>query len=242
VSKSSNTLTLDRAYTGTPVNGSIVYVGCSWYPDNDAPNHTHLAADLEFLGVERTKMYGGMGALVVDFPANGGLATCAWSFDFTDDDTPVSASPTFVAPTVGSGIPCIDGSFWVGASELLLRDAKLSITPAKTAKQHYAGVNGFAGYIVTDIEVALEGTLLMGALTGEATATTRGTLQGATVQDIAFQIGRAAGETFYVRMPAADFEADKDSVDGQDVLKFRAVGTRSANHTNVPGAARIHLF
>lgn len=242
VSKSSNTLTLDRAYTGDPVNDGVVYVACSWYPDNDAPNHVHLAADVEWLGVERTKMLGGMGSLVVDFPSNGGLATCAWSFDFSDDDPTAAASPSFVGPTVGNPIPCIDGTFWIGTDEKLLRDAKLSVTPTKAPKQHYGAANGAAGFIVTDLEVVLEGTLLMGAQALEATAATRALLQGASAQDIAFQLGRGPGASIYVRMPAADFDCDKGSVDGQDVLTFRAVGTRSPNQANVPGAARIHLF
>ena len=243
VSKSSNTLTLDRAYGGTPVDDGIVYCGVSWYPDNDAPNHVHLAADLENLGLDRVKMFGGMGALVVDFPANGGLAMCAWSFDFShDDDDESPASPTFSGPTVGNAIPCIDGTFWVGATELLLRDAKLNVTPAKTAKQHYAALNGFAGYVVTGIDVTLTGTLLMGALSSEATQTTRRTLQGASTQDIALQLGRGPGASVYVRLPAADFDAVKASVDGQDALTFTAMATRSSNQANVPGAARLHLF
>lgn len=243
VSKSSNTLTLDRAYTGTPVSSGVVYCGVSWYPDQDAPNHVHLAADVENIGLDRVKMFGGMGSVVVDFPANGGLAMCAWSFDFShDDDDESPASPTFSAPTVGTTIPCIDGTFWVGASELLMRDAKLNITPAKAQKQHYAALNGFAGYVVTAIDVTLTGTLLMGALTSEATQTTRRTLQGASTQDIAFQLGRGPGASIYVRLPAADFDCAKASVDGQDALTFTAMATRSANQANVPGAARIHLF
>lgn len=242
VSVSSNALTLDRAYSGTPTSSSTVFVAVSWHPLNSNPNHIHMAFDLESLGLERVKMFGCMGNLSIDFPSNGGLALCQWDFDGSHFTRPSPATPTFVAPTVGTPIPAIDGTFWLGTSELLLRDCKFSVAPKKTQKQHYAALNGFAGYIVTDIDLKLEGTLLMGALTGEAAASVLTTLQGTSVQDIAFQVGRIAGGAVYVRMPAADLDASFDTVDGQEAIKFTAMGTRSPNQANVPGSARLHLF
>lgn len=243
VSKSSNTLTLDRAYSGTPTNSSTVYSAVSWYPDLDAPNHTHVAADLEFLSLERVKMYGLMGGFEIDFPANGGLALCSWQLDGTEfDDDEALAAPTFTAPTVGSEIPCLDATFWIGSNERLLRDAKLIVDVQKAPKTTYSALNGHAGYVVTDVRVRLEGTLYMGGLTSELTTSARATLQSSTTQDIALQVGRTAGASVYLRMPNADFDAQKTTVDGMDVVRFTAHATRSSNHSNVPGGMRLHLF
>jgi hypothetical protein len=242
VSKSSNTLTLDRAYSGTPTDSATVYSAVSWYPDVDAPNHTHVAFDVEMFGFNRYKLLGCMGGFTIDFPANGGLAICNFDFEGTDHTNPATASPSFTAPTCGSAIPCIDGTFWIGATEYLLRDAKLVVDVKKTPKATYSGVNGWAGFAVLDIDVRLEGTLQMGSLTSEASAANLATLQSATAQDIALQIGRTAGQSVYLRMPAADFDAEEVSVDGQEMIKFVAMGTRSGNQSNVPGALRLHLF
>ncbi len=242
VSKASNTLTLDRAFPGAVVDGSIVYVAVTWYPDNDAPNHTHVAFDVEHPGLARRKILGALGGLVVDFPANGGLVTCAFDFQGTDYTTPALADPTFSAPSVGHPIPSIDGSFWLEDDERLLRSAKLTVAVAREQKATYSGPNGYAGFHCNGIDVSLEGMIGMGALDAEADDDDLLDLQDEETFDIALQLGTAPGRTVYVRMPAADFDAEMSTDGGQDVIKFGASGRRSGNHVAVPGAARIHLF
>jgi hypothetical protein len=241
VSISSNDLTLDRAYSGSPTNGGTVYCGVVWYPDNDVSAHAHLSVDAEGENWRR-RAFGGMASsLTLDFPANGGLAMVSSSWDFSEwEDTAEGMS--FSAPTVGSTIPCIDGTFWVGATEYLLRDLKVALSLTKAQRSTYSGTNGWAGYAVTDKVVTMEGSIPLGALTSEGTDSLVGTFQGATAQDIAVQIGRSAGAAVYMRMPAADIDAEIVSIDGMDHIKFTATGARSGNHSNVPGAFRIGLF
>ena len=242
VSKAGNTLTLDRAYTGTVVNAGIVYSACSWFPDNDAPSHLHMAFDVEFPTLTRWKILGALGQLSVDFPANGGLATCSFDFQGTDYTTPALAAPTFVAPTVGNSIPCLDGSFFIGSTERLLRSAKVAVNVDRAQKATYSGLNGYAGFHVNGITASLEGMIGLGALADEAGASDLLALQAEGTLDIALQIGTLPGRTVYVRFPAADFDAEQASDAGQEVVKFSATGRRSGNQALVPGSMRIHLF
>jgi hypothetical protein len=252
LAKSSNDLTLSHTYSGAPTDSSTAFAGIMWYLDSDAPNHTPLHADFE-ASIMRRKAYGLLPDVVIDFPNNGDFARCNWSLTGVYWGDSAEANPSFAAPTAGSEIPCIDGYFSMSAAtsggstaatatEYIARDVKLSITHTRAPVLSQSALSGTAKHVVTKKKAVLEATLMMGTLTGEAADTVLNTLQGATAQDILFQVGRSAGATCVVRMPNADIDAQHVVVDGMDAIKITATGARSGFHSTVPGSLQLGLF
>lgn len=241
VSKSTNVLTLCRAYTGTATG--TVYASATWVVQPAAINPKHIALDIEGDG-DRYKLLGMMGGFSFGFPAQGGVVTMNLDLEGTHW-TRESTGLTFTAPTVGSAIPAIDASFYVGATEYDLKDAAFQLEVTKQKREHYAGINGFTGFDVIDRKAKFNGKLRAGALTGEVGVSLLDTLRGATTQDVLLQVGRTAGAAMAIRFPNFDFAGDsvKRVIDnGREAIDFNGVGARSGNQANVAGACRIHLF
>lgn len=239
----AGTLTLCRAYTGSPINGGVAYASATWRIQPAAINPKHLALDVQGDG-DRYKLLGMMGGFSFGFPAQGGVVTMNLDLEGTHW-TRESTGLTFTAPTVGSAIPAIDASFFVGANEYDLKDAAFTVEVSKQKREHYAGINGFTGFDVIDRKAKFNGKLRAGALSGEVGVSLLDTLRSATTQDVLLQVGRTAGAAMAIRFPNFDFAGDsvKRVIDnGREAIDFSGQGARSSNQANVAGACRIHLF
>lgn len=253
VSKSTDTLTVDRNIGGTPSSGGTVYPSATWYlnPRTLNPTHAYFTEEHEAGDGSAESRFDAFGCaparLRFNFPNNGGLITAAMSFEGSDwDDTVAVDDPTFSAPTKGSPIPFVDSPLFVGNNELCVRNLSLEIVCELVPRECSGGPNGFKGYLITNRTATLSGEFYVGDLSGEVPIGSGtpdlGDLQGNSTQDVAIQFGRDPGACMYIRMPAADFTANFAKGNGLQTVSFTATASRSGNHSTVPGALRLHLF
>lgn len=251
----TSTLTLDRAFTGNVTNPTTILRGAHWSVSNSSSMHTHAAIRGYGELWERTYV-GCMSNLELDF-TEGQIVKAMMSWIPTDwSDTTVATS--FSAPTAGSHIVNIGGTFNIGDSVFLLKGAKLNLGMTIVPRTTVGGPNGVQGYMVTRVQPTLTGTFYVGSnssfgeindstgtprlnsLTQTAndsgTAITAGT--AAATYDIALQVGTAGTQALYLRMPAAEFSGRVQQDNGLDVFNFTAKATRPPSGSPL----RVFLF
>ncbi len=232
----TDTLTMDRGWSGTATSANIV-PSASWYLDAADPSHTHAYFLVESDGTTSATewgraLFGCMSSATLNVP-NGGLVTLSTDWQTTKFTSPAHSSLTFSAPTVGDEIVAIDSPFFIGSTQTDLIELSVDFGLELQKHQTYDGTNGFSGYKVIRKRPVITGKIYYNQ-------TTMATLQGATAQDLAVQLGRSGAGAMYVRMPAASIEsATRSDFNGQEAIDFVAVGTRPSAGN---GALRIHLF
>jgi len=246
VSESSDVLTLDRPYPSIPDNGATIYPGVTYYLDPDA-DQPYIFFDVEDGAGEWRRQLEACQAmsLRIDFPAAGEV-TYTMSFVGNSFTRASAASPSFTAPSLGSGIRVVDSPFFIGDDEYAFRGGALTITLDLAEIPATTGPNGGFGRAVLDRRAELSGSLYLGSSSSPAELPATGAVSVAGLNaegtsDIALAVGTAVTRSIYLRMPAADFTAREAEADGLDTVDFTAVATRSANHATVPGALRIHV-
>jgi hypothetical protein len=249
VSVSGDTLTLDRALTDddgdadTPAEGEVVYAAATWRANPAAINHIHMYFDVEGdLTDSRRQLFGCLAGGTIAIPNGGAVELTLSGIRGSSFTAGSNADPTYSAATEGSDIIAIDSPCWIGSTPYHLVNASIDLGITIQPRETQSAAQGVAGYVVSDVMVKITGMIRLGDLDGEAADALLTGMQSTTTYDFAVQVGRAAGSAMYLRLPAADFEAQRAESNGQEMISFTANATRSGNHSNVPGSARLHLF
>lgn len=247
VSTSGADVTVCRALTSgggadTADEGEVAYASASWYLDADLGDHKHLGVDYEEDDGTRRQLYAGLGNGV--FRLTGGAKLLFnTNLVFSDWEDVASGLSAYSAPTRGDPTPVIDAPFWMGSSEYLAYGHEIDLGLQLSPRTSDNAPNGFYGHRVFGFNATWKFKILRGGLTREANEALLNTLQArATTQDLLLQVGRTPGACWAFRAPAADIMAKEIVDNGQTVIECTAELKRSGNHSNVPGALRIHAF
>ncbi len=250
ISTATNTMTVDRGgyATGT---GATIYPSLTWYVDADLHDDIHAYHRFEGEAFRRDCFAALVETCTITVPPNGGQVTFDFAWRGSDWTDVAEENPTFSAPTLGSDIIALDSPFYMGDgggafdddAEWFVDELTVTITNELQPRTTPSGANGFAGFHVAKRTVTIAGSIWFGALTSDATDALLALINTSTqTLDVAFQVGRASGSAMYCRAPALDMDATIGSKNGMDVLNFTGICRRSPNHSNVPGAFRLHLF
>lgn len=237
--------TLDRAYTGTPVNGSTIIRAAryTWVPGRT--RHKAIWVDGEDTGQasgpRRRYQDCAPKQFSMTVPSSGKVTTSAM-FAPNDWDKPAAANPSFDQPVIGSPIVAGDASLFIGSVEKLFKGLSLTAVVGYAPRESPAGANGFVGGEAADRKtVTFELTLYVGDDNGtigdvvdggstpalaDFTGDAANIGAEATTRDIALQLGGRAGAAGYLRFPAAAI-VGRVEVDGPyKVLRstFKATG------------------
>lgn len=247
----TNNLTLDRGgWTGS-ATGQEIYGGLTYFIDADDHDVVHHYFDIEGENFRR-KVYGAMCETVtINIPGNGGQVTFDFSFRASDWSDVAEANPTFSAPTVGSDIVALNSPFFMGDggatyaddTEWFVDGITIQIQNQLQPRVTPSGANGFVGFHVAKRTVTISGNMYLGALTSDATDALLALLNtSGQTMDCGMQVGSGPGASLYWRAPNVDFDAQPTIINGMDAISFTGHCRRSSNHSNVPGAFRLHLF
>jgi hypothetical protein len=251
VSGTGATLTVDRGGWSGSESAQAAYGSMSLYVDGDSHDDVHGYFDVEGENFRR-EIHGAMcETCVINIPSNGGQVTFDFSFRGSDWTDTTEANPTYSAPAVGSDIIALNSPFYMGDggttyaddTEWFVDSLTITITNELQPRTTPSGANGFAGYHVAKRTVTMAGNLYLGALTSDATDALLSLLNTSTqTMDVGMQVGSGPGASMYVRAPALDMDATLTTINGMDAIAFTGVCRRSPNHSNVPGAFRLHLL
>lgn len=251
----STSLTLDRAFTGTAVASSTVYRSARWNLATATTHHTHLYLSVE--GENWRRDFFGLGPEGFDLAmAEGQLVDFSSSWLPTDVTDVAEANPSYSAPTKGSPIVVADAPLYIGDTEFLVRNLKVSLKNTLAPRVATTGPNGVHGYVVErKHEVMVSGELYIGDnsntlgelvdgsgtpslndLTGSGTSTVAGTVK--STYDLGLQVGSAASGAMYIRIPAADIEAKVKRNGAFPVLEFSAFASAPSSGS----AFRLGVF
>lgn len=232
-------LVLDRAYTGTPTNGSTIYRAARW---NGAPAtimHTHGYFRAENLVDNwRRDAFGCCAESMSLACAEGDVVRMSSSWRPNDVQDVAETDPSYSGPTAGDGIPCAGSWLWLGDTAFLARGLRVEITNELAPRVTTQGTNGVLGYAVRNKRYTVSGQLYIGANTGSigelqdsagtpsavdlmASSASAGSVRA--TYDLAVQLGARGTAALYARMPAASFSARGEAgPEGQSVLAFTA--------------------
>jgi hypothetical protein len=241
----TGTLTFDRAYTGTPLNGATVYRAARWNMTTSTTHHTHGFFKAE--GESWARVYAGCfgESMTLTIPDAGPVAfDSVWmptDWSDTAEDTLVYTAPTAGQPTVSSGC-----DFRIAGTALFLKSAKITMTNGGIVRGTVTGPNGAQGHVAGNKMAMIEGELYIGdgtspssgELTDDGTTPSLDSIlgsdddvgDGVTQRDISLAVGGAENAAFYVRIPSADIRPN-GVVDsgGLTVLRFTAVATHPSS-------------
>jgi len=231
----TTSLTLDRALTeddGTAEDAAtgVAIAGVRWDLDNENQDQDTYFFDYEGK-TDRHQILGAVcTALEIAVPSGGERVLLNWNFDGNDwEREGTLASPTVGTNSDGQVITAANAPLWIGNDQFMVRDMAITITRKANRKVTQFGENGYHGHATTGSEVSITGTIYLGTDDLEAIASYKDTLNGNSTQDILIQIGRTSGRILAIRAQAADFSADKVSVDGLDAIQFTATASRFAS-------------
>lgn len=255
VSVATDAITLDRGLTEkdgtavTPRASTTSYGARTAFFDNDNHLRKHLYFLSEFPSNAR-EYYGCMpqSARIAARPGEqtvlelGGIRCTDW-------DNIAVAGAAYSAPTTGNPIVGNPIYLWIGSDLFIVSDLVFDFGLDVQPRPHH-DYSGHLGFVFGPAMPSLSGRMTIGTLTApkEATLTLMDTWRGAqpytsTTFDVAWQIGTRPGGTLYCRMPAFRFDSLSFSeANGLEVMDFTGTATKSANHANAQGAARLHLM
>lgn len=222
LSEDGTDYTVERPFTDgfagpdTPAAAGNIYASRTFALAPKGVNVAHLFADFES---ELTRfIYRGIavGSLTLAFTNRGITLATIGGLQFNSFESQAPAAPTFAEPAHGSEIVHYDSPMWIGNNEVACKDTTVTITKTLSPRESPCGEQGRFGYAVDDYAVELSTMVRFGSLDGEADTALRDTLQGGSIQDIAFQSGRQPGAASYFRMAEADVNA-QEVADGAHV-------------------------
>ncbi len=232
-------LTVDRALTGTPSTGSIVYHCGRWNHDASVTAHKHGYFRAEW-DTHRTDYFGcAPKSFELDF-VDGGPVVFRHTWMPNDWLDTANANPSYAAPVAG-GLITGNLQFFIGSTQFLIRDAKFSVDNGTVQRKTGSGPNGVQGGVAADKRQILltgslylgdnalslnevvddSGTPALGIFTGDSAVA--GDLAG--TYDVAIQAGTAVGQAMYLRLPAAAFRGNVVEKDGLLCVDFTAMAT-----------------
>lgn len=240
----TGTLTFDRVYTGTPLNGATVYRAARWNLSTSVTHHTHGFFKCE--GESWARIYAGCfpESMILTIPDAGPVAfDSVWmptDYSDTAEDALTFTTPTAGQPTVSSGC-----DFRIGDTAFFLKSAKITLANGGVARPSVTGPNGIQGMVAANKRVMLEGEMYL----GDGTSPSAGELvddsgtpsldsilgtgddvgDGVTQRDISLAVGGAENAAFYARIPSADFRAEVVESGGLTCVRFQAVATAPAS-------------
>lgn len=236
----TTTLTLDRAYTGTPTSGATVFRAARWNLSTSTTHHTHGYFRAEGESWRRDYFGCAPSQMSLDLP-DGGLVGFSSSWMPTDWTDVAEANPSYSDPTAGQPIVNAAADFRIAGVAFLLKSAKLTASNGMQVRTTSTGTNGMLGAVAADkTSVMLEGSIYVGdnaASIGElvdnsgtpdldsllgASATVGAAI---TTRDISLAVGGAANACMYLRIPAADFRGSVQEDGGLTVFRFEAMAT-----------------
>lgn len=248
---SADVCTLDRQYSGTPVNGTVVYRSCHWAVNPLIHEHKHLYFRAEHESGRRD-FFGCMGTASISFAMNQIVKLIStWKATDITDDT--DADPTFTAPTVGGHIIAINSLLYIGDDAWTFRDINLTLGGQAVARACQNGTNGILGYSVQDKMPMFTGKFYKGTTSGLGEiADSSGNLsinklqawdksagQSMATYDLGLQVGASPGACLYVRAPSLGWTKATPSVtDGLDTIDVE--GTCFSPSSG--GSLRLHIF
>lgn len=252
VSVATDTLTLDRDYSGTPSNGTTTYRAPYWKHDLSIIEHKHGYFDAEGSNYRRI-FKGCMGKGSLKFAINDYVRLMT-SWKATDVADSAEANPTYTEATAGDALLSVNSYFYVGDQAYTFHDLSVDFGGSVTPRNAHNGVNGVHGYGVFDKAASISGKLYVGDNSslgdiddssttplnvniGQAFGLTPG--DAITQFDIAIQVGNTPGSCMYIRAPACEFSKfAKTTVDGFDAYDF----TLSCKSPATGSPFRLHLF
>ncbi len=252
VSKATDMLTLDRDYSGTPTNGTVVYRAPYWVIDPSIIQHKHGYFDVEGEDWRRTYL-ACMGTGKLMFPTdNYVMLSTTWNANDISDSA--EANPTYTEATAGNTLVAVNSYMYFGDTAYTFRDLQIDLGGKVTKREANNGAQGVHGYGVFEKKVKISGKLYLGDDTalgdiddssftplnmniGQATDLAAGANK--ITLDWALQVGVSPGSAMYCRAPSFQFtKFQKTVVDGFDMVDFEGVALSPT--TGSP--FRLHLF
>ena len=245
----TTTVTVDRNWAGVPTASSTVIRAGRYSISTSQTTHTPIWFNCEGETWRRRYQDCQPSSLVLNVP-NAGLVEADFGFLPNDWDDQNEANPSFSAPTAGSPVVSGGSQFFIGANAFMLRNARLTLNIGMVMRETTTGINGVRGGLATDkTNIMLEGELYVGdnaGSIGDVSDDTGGsgvapflndilgdgsaTGAAPSSQDIALQVGTAAGAALYIRIPAADLRSAGVREGGPfAVLPFQAFATAPAS-------------
>lgn len=242
----TTTLTLDRAYVGTPTTGSTVLRAARWNVDPTIHDRVHGGFTAE--GEDWFQSI--LGCMCESFElqmTEGEIVRMVTSWAPTSFAPAAAGSPSFTAPTFGSEIVAVNSALWIAGVEYLVQGLNFKLSNSLRPRMTPAGANGQLGYVVKRIsDVVLSGMFYAGTNAGSigemqynaGTPSFRNLTESATVQDIAVQIGLSTGAALYLRLPACEVHAVGADSDGLLMWQFTATARKPSSGS----ACRLGVF
>jgi hypothetical protein len=215
----TTSLTLDRAFTGTP--SGPVRRAARYTMSPGVTEHTPVFLDAEGTTIGgtawRQQLFGCFPQSMVITMPDTGLVQLDMTFLPNDWAQPAAAAPGVLVPTAGAPVMASSMAFYDGADLLDISSAKLTVNIGGVMKPSASGPNGVKGGVAANKrDIMLEGDLYLGGLPGEkrfatggtplANADTGGALAAGTVattRSLLLQCGLVAGGTLALWLPEA---------------------------------------
>lgn len=214
----TTSLTLDRAFTGTP-SGPIVR-GARYTANPAQTEHVPLFLDAEGTtgaNAWHQQLFGCFPQSCVITIPDTGLVQFDATFLPNDWTQLAPVAPGYAAPVAGAPVASSLVAFYDGADLLDISSAKLTYNTGGVMKPSASGPNGVKGGVgASKREIMLEGDLYIGGFTGEkrfsqgavplANADTGGAIANGTVattRSLMLQVGLVAGGALGIWLPEA---------------------------------------
>jgi hypothetical protein len=248
----TNTVVVDRTYSGTVLNGATVPRSCLWTIDPSVHMHKHAHLRLEAEGLARVDFNGcmGKGELQID---GRKYITMRSMWKATSATPAAVANPTVAPLTVGAAIVSVNSQLFVGNQAYLFKDFSLDFGGEVMPRVTNNGAQGRTGFTVqrkrptARFKMYAGDSVSFGELTRAGSTVDWDDVGGealnagdaANTYDLALQFGARATGCLYLRGPAFVFTKRKRiEVDGLE--GFDCEGFFSRASTGSP--LRIHLF
>lgn len=220
-------LNTGRAYAAAPDDADAIFPMAVWSSDPTAKRRVPLYFAEEDASVRKELLGCQVESLTIPFPANAAHIIATFTGRATDgNDDGALIAPANTEEAHGGNIRAGLSPFWLGATELCLFDATLTVTNRLSERGCYGGENGILGFKVMEQTFELAGKLYLGGDADEVGAALLRTLRDTvTTQDILFQFGGVETEVGAIRMPEASFTAMEVVEDGEKVAEFTAKAT-----------------
>jgi len=255
VSVAGDTITIDQPLTDmtgaadTAAESTVIGAARSFYFDNEDHDRAHLFWQSELENSER-KFFGSLpGNASISIPVDGTVKLGLTGQMFTSWEDVAESGATYVPPTTGSPIVGTEACVWIDGVLYMAYDLSLDFGLVVSPRRSQCSDNGHLGQVWKTSQPVLTGTLRAGVLTSPAEVTdTQAQLflgadkNSAPTVDLGVQVGHELGSALYIRMPNARINLEQTDDDGLQVYSLTATATESSNHTNVPGACRVHIF
>ena len=240
-SKSSNSLTLDHPYSGTPTTGATVFRNAVYTVADNVTHHVHAMFAAE--GEDWRRDYFGCMpmSLALALP-NAGLVGMTSVFSPTSFADVAESNPAHAEPTSGNPIVVDACRMWFAGLDVIARDLTINYSAATTPRVASTRTNGRVGGVSStgdgktftmEFSVYLGDANLAGELQDGAGSPTLNDLIGdsdaagdvSVTRKLSLQVGTEIGAVMYAYMPEADCVVTTQHVDGLTVARVVATGT-----------------